>query len=489
MSTALATQKLVSDLIEDYQAKADSIPDEIAAFKSAINQISSVGSVLGSYGGCIWGRSSPSAPDERTMQKVLRASAWKATYSLLQIPEVATADDKRRFEKMFEDPPGFSMVTVREHFGKYLQNPRFHILRGLAECFCDLDPAYKSHSKVKIGVKGLPKRVILSYWTEYSFNGARDRLRDMINALRAYRGEPLVGPGELHDIVDYWTMRQGVNEFSSTSRYPSGSKVEHEGKFYKHEGVTLPAGPFALPEDGKQGWREIVDLEPGIELRMFPGAQTCHVIFSPRNLLDINRALAEFYGEVLPDAEDDSEDLAPRASRAVVKDLQYYPTPQKVIEEVLSAIDIYRPETYSRPSDRPPFRVLEPSCGDGRILDELVKRRCRVYGIEVDAGRAAESRAKGHAVLCKNFLEVPPEPTFDFVVMNPPFYGRHYVKHVQHALKFLKPGGKLVTILPATAHYDHKETGGSWHDLPVASFAESGTNIPTGYSTISVPSR
>lgn len=67
------------------------------------------------------------------------------------------------------------------------------------------------------------------------------------------------------------------------------------------------------------------------------------------------------------------------------------------------------------------------------------------------------------------------------VVMNPPFYGRHYVKHVLHALKFLKPGGVLVSVLPASAHYDHKELEGRWEDLPVASFAESGTNIPTGY--------
>lgn len=64
--------------------------------------------------------------------------------------------------------------------------------------------------------------------------------------------------------------------------------------------------------------------------------------------------------------------------------------------------------------------------------------------------------------------------------MNPPFYGRHYVKHVQHALRFLKPGGTLVSILPATAHYDHDELKGEWRDLPVASFADAGTNVPTG---------
>ena len=51
-----------------------------------------------------------------------------------------------------------------------------------------------------------------------------------------------------------------------------------------------------------------------------------------------------------------------------------------------------------------------------------------------------------------------------------PLYGRHYAKHVRHALKFLKPGGTLTAILPATARYDHGELDDlhpRWDDLPV----------------------
>ena len=128
----------------------------------------------------------------------------------------------------------------------------------------------------------------------------------------------------------------------------------------------------------------------------------------------------------------------------------------------------------------PEYRVLEPSCGDGRILDELRARGCRALGFEYHPGRAAEASAKGHSVVIANFLEQQPEEVFDMVVMNPPFYGRHYVKHVNHALRFLKPGGTLVSILPATAHYDHGELKGEWRDLPVGSFSAAGTNVPTG---------
>lgn len=87
-------------------------------------------------------------------------------------------------------------------------------------------------------------------------------------------------------------------------------------------------------------------------------------------------------------------------------------------------------------------------------------------------------------LLTANFLETEPTGDFDQVVMNPPFYGRHYAKHVEHALRFLRPGGRLTAVLPATARYDHGLLAGRWEDLPVASFAESGTNINTTVLTM-----
>ncbi|TNE54821.1 MAG: SAM-dependent methyltransferase, partial [Sphingomonadales bacterium] len=109
------------------------------------------------------------------------------------------------------------------------------------------------------------------------------------------------------------------------------------------------------------------------------------------------------------------------------------------------------------------------------------------YGIEVDQSRASECRRKGHSVMMANFLETAPTGDFDQVVMNPPFYGRHYAKHVRHALDYLKPGGRLTAILPITARHDHGELDDlrpQWSDLPIGSFRESGTNINTTVATI-----
>jgi hypothetical protein len=380
------------------------------------------------------------------LRKVLLKSGWKAIYDRLQIDMIASAKDKKLFERTLEEPPELTFDNARATFGDYLMRPRYHILRGLAEVFADLDQAYKSHSKVKIGVKGLPKRVILSYYGGFGSYG-RDKLRDIVNALAAYQGKPLMNHDELSAIE---------------AAHGSG------------EDAVLDGRSIAWQSRYKEG--EYQTLDRGLTIRKFSNGNA-HVFFAPSTLLDINRALAEFYGEVLPDAEE--EDAKRQTSTAVSKDLQFYWSPPEVIAKAMDVAGIYMPRDYSR-SEAPSYRVLEPSCGDGRILDELGARGCRPFGIEVHAGRAAEARAKGHPVLTGNFLEQPARPEFDFVVMNPPFYGRHYVKHVLHALKFLKPGGTLVSILPATAHYDHQELQGQWTDLPVGSFSEAGTNVPTG---------
>lgn len=167
---------------------------------------------------------------------------------------------------------------------------------------------------------------------------------------------------------------------------------------------------------------------------------------------------------------------AKRASNEVSKDLQYYPTPVSVVQSIVANL-----------SRLEGARVLEPSCGCGRFMDALRKAGAHVIGCEVDPMRAARCEAKGHRVMRMNFLDTAPDPAFDMVVMNPPFYGKHYAKHIRHALRFLKPGGTLTAILPATARYDHgllDDLKPSWRDLEAGAFSESGTNICTTVCTI-----
>ncbi|TXH55687.1 MAG: DUF4942 domain-containing protein [Desulfurellales bacterium] len=426
--TELSTLRSLPDVVAEYDAKRAALPEAIATFEAAGRALHVAASVGGEYGQetIDTGRGVYLS----TLERNLLRSAWMHVWKGLNLPQIASAKDKKSWEVAMASPAPFTLDNLRATFGPYLENPRTTILRGLAEVFADLDPAYKSHEKVKIGVKGLPKRVILNGFGDWSSYGT-NKLHDIMRALAAYRGEPMVEWSEVRACTDEARKR------------------------------------------GEADWR-------GGYMRLFQNGNA-HLFFDAMALIDINRALAEFYGDVLPDSpEADAERPAPRApGTAVSKDLQFYPTPKAVIDRVIADLGDLRGQ-----------RVLEPSCGDGRIMDALRDKGADVTGVEVDRARADATRAKGHKILCDNFLRVDTSMgwhSFDIVVMNPPFYGKHYAKHVRHALRFLKPGGTLTAILPATARYDHgllDDLNPSWTDLPVGAFAESGTNVCTTICTI-----
>lgn len=444
MAKLPAIQVTVQDLIDEYESKVANIDNVIQAFEQAFVDIEVAATVNGAFSDTVV---SKSYIYRSKLESNLLSSAWLAAIKRINLNEILSTKDKKSLNMTLADPPPFTLDNIIASFSDYLSRPRYHILRGLAEVFVDLDPSYKSHSKVRIGVKGLPKRVIISGWGEWFSSHGKDRVRDVINALAVVQGKEKLTNAEL-DILSMTSRKSEVAVFDGSS-YHQANKAA--------------------------GDTEYKTVDRGVSVKVF-GNGNAHIIFDKWAQFDINKALAEFYGEVLPDV--DEEGLPRASSTAVAKDLQFYWTPDAVIQKAMVMANIYCDKNYH--GSAPKYRILEPSCGDGRILDVIRDWGHDGVGVEYHSGRVAEAKAKGHKVLRANFLEHPPEPNFDRVVMNPPFGGLHYIKHVKHALKFLKPGGVLVAVLPATAHYDHKGLIGEWSDLPVGSFSEVGTNIPTG---------
>lgn len=432
-----------SQLVEEYQRKEAELGDALAAFEEAGLALKSACSVAGE-----WGNVSidTGRVHERELRKGLRVSAWRHFYKIAHIAMLATASEKRAFDQSMADPPDFTLDNIRATFGKYIADPRGSILKGLAEAFSDLDPAYKSHERMKIGVKGLPKRIILSSVGDYHSWG-KDRLENVLNALATYQGKPMLTWFELDALL-------------------------------KEEDALLHDREIENPRPGGDDTIKIVGR--GVRLRRFSNGNG-HLYFEPCALADINRALAEFYGDVLPDCPEERQEKR-RPGTELAKDLQYYRSPDEVADKVVVKLDLKNGE-----------RVLEPSCGCGSILDALGRAGARCVGMEVDPGRAEEAMRKGYAVHVANFLETAATGDFDAVAMNPPFYGKHYIRHVEHALRFLKSGGRLAAVLPVTARYDHGIINqawahkhgailsdySGWSDLPIGSFSESGTNINT----------
>lgn len=427
----LALPLRLSDIVAEYDRKLAALGQSVKDFEQAGNDLKMAATIGGTFGG---ERIDTGHVYEGSLKDCLLRSAWKHVYTGLNIEVLLSPNDKRRFDQSMSAPPPFTLDNIRGTFGNYLLNPRAAVLRAMAEVFCDLDPFYKSHEKMKVGVKGLPKRVVIRSVSDFGSWG-KDKVEAILNALAAFEGKPLM------------TWR---------------------------ETSTLLRDEYALVEDRElpadRTWNEPVKIVGrDVWLRRFDNGNG-HLFFGKSALRSINLALSEYYGEVLADCADDKP-FAPKASTAVSKDLQYYPTPAATAERVIGEVYIQKGQ-----------KLLDPSCGCGRLLDAARKAGAVTTGIEIDPSRAMQAKAKGHPVMVANFLEAAKNPIYHHVLMNPPFYGKHYAKHVRHALGFLRPGGTLVAILPSTARYDHgllDDLGGSWNDLPVGSFSESGTNVNT----------
>lgn len=121
------------------------------------------------------------------------------------------------------------------------------------------------------------------------------------------------------------------------------------------------------------------------------------------------------------------------------KSHQFYPTPSAVAEFAASVADI---EDH--------HGVLEPSAGIGGLADYLPKLQTTC--IEISSLHCQVLEAKGFKAIEADFLKwAPGQSQADRIVMNPPYSEGRWQAHLQAAADMLKPNGRLVAILPASA--------------------------------------
>ena len=160
-------------------------------------------------------------------------------------------------------------------------------------------------------------------------------------------------------------------------------------------------------------------------------------------------------------------------------DFGFFPTPAPIVDAMLERADV-----------RPGMLVLEPSAGAGAIAVRLRELETEVDCVEFQERYSDKLNALGFMCACTDFLTGEPVADYDRVVMNPPFAKRADIHHVLHAFKFLKPGGRLVSIMSAgvlfredrlTAQFAGfvESHCGSILPLPEGSFEESGTGVNT----------
>lgn len=174
-----------------------------------------------------------------------------------------------------------------------------------------------------------------------------------------------------------------------------------------------------------------------------------------------------------------------RAGVSVVTAPQLFPTPPELATRLIALADL-----------QPGQRILEPSAGTGNLIKaawdycagadtikitalelsspvslQLVKLRDSMIGANIT----------NISILCRDFLTVEGFEIgeFDRVIMNPPFADGADIKHIEHALGFLKPGGRLAAICANGPRQRDRlmPQADTWIDLPPGSFASQGTNV------------
>lgn len=167
------------------------------------------------------------------------------------------------------------------------------------------------------------------------------------------------------------------------------------------------------------------------------------------------------------------------------------------------------------PSGCSGLRILEPSAGTGVILDAIIDSAtgadcCRTVAVEINAQLAGEllrrrdlrldANDSNCRIICADFLACTPDELglFDAIAMNPPFSENQATHHVEHALSFLKPGGRLGAVMPSGIRFREdratrtlrrrlEDLGATFEDLPEGTFSAAGTQVNTVLVSLTQP--
>lgn len=354
--------------------------------------------------------------------------------------------------------------------------------RGIANVFSKLDRRFKSHDGWKIG-----GRIVLTYAFDCSYgtpswryqSGHQETFQDIERVLRILDGKDpttayagIVGTFEKHCALDQ----------TDWYRLSDAEKAKRHAE--KAERITFP----------------IVVTGDYFRVRIFKNGNA-HVWFENDDLVRrINKLLGEYYGEVIPaDRKEPTDEEIVRGSFSmeVAKNFGFFPTPMAAAQKAFEAAGL------TRRADSPVLRVLEPSAGTGNLANLAVEQGHKVDCIEMQdsLAKALQEDSNYSRVWRADFITMRPEVTglYDVILMNPPFAPHEKdIDHVTHALRFLKPGGRLVAIMSAGTEFretkkavafrsmieakrvkDRWNDRGPFEDLPPGSFAEVGTYVNT----------
>ncbi len=397
----------------------------------------------------------------------LDRAIWKHLLEATELEKLMDKQAREEFREQLEkEPPEATAQNCYSTLSTLVADADDIFMRGLANCFSKLDRRFRSHDGFKVGARIALSGVFNSYgmWNPYARH--EDTLRDVERTFL------ILDEKELPD------RYAGIVGLIDEERRGSGM----EPRTYEVEDEYFKARAF------KNG--------------------NLHVWFKRKDLVEkVNKLLATYYGATLGEGADSAQPEAQKSHslRPVeghAKNFGFFPTSPEIAARVL--------EIGEMTSIGDELTILEPSAGTGALIEAMTAAGAasrNITAVEYQHELCSGLRALGlRRVVEDDFLSLKPEIVgqFDRVVMNPPFDSGRDVDHVLHAMKFVKPGGKLVAIMSAGAEFREdvksKELRriaqnvwkpiwfDAFRDLPPKSFAHAGTNVNTVVLAIRKPS-
>jgi phospholipid N-methyltransferase len=169
-----------------------------------------------------------------------------------------------------------------------------------------------------------------------------------------------------------------------------------------------------------------------------------------------------------------------KAGVKVVAAPQLFPTPPELAERMAKIVQDSTGRVRNKQS------VLEPSAGTGNLVRACLTLGMNVTAVEINGALHSElSRLFGSlmSIYGADFLSLTPEDVteapFDAVVMNPPFADGQDIRHIEHARKFIRPGGVVIALCANGPRQEKalRPFARSWEELPEGTFSEQGTNV------------
>lgn len=379
---------------------------------------------------------------------------WAALLKSTNLWSLMDQKERARFEQQLRtEPPEVTPEALQATFERLMGESQMIFRRGLVEAFQELSREYRSHDGFKIG-----DRLVLEYTVTW------DKLFGNFSSILAHRAED-----KLRDVDRVMHVLDGKKE------------------------PDYQQGLCAAFREALRSWRETQKTEfetPYWRVRFFKNGNVHLWVLRDDLRAKANRMIAEHFGEVLGDNTQTKGTMSGKKARHA-DDLGFFPTPAPIIERMMNLID-----------GQQGMVVLEPSAGTGELAKRCFRWAAAVDCVELHPGRARElgEMAMFRSVHQGDFLELPAVEVYDRIVMNPPFAHRADILHVSHAWKWLKPGGRLVSVMSQGAVWgaDAQATafrtfvnlhGGFIEPLPAESFKDTGTSVSTVLVTLPKPVR